>query len=129
MKFDNEDFKGKYERNPGYGDLNKMRILSKIIIICLFLFINLYPEDKEIQCTHLTAEDGLSLNIVTKILQDSRGFLWFGTFDGLNRYDGYNFKIFLPEPANPNSISGHSITAHLDAVLEIKIQPRNLIQN
>ncbi|MGE5804341.1 MAG: two-component regulator propeller domain-containing protein [Ignavibacteria bacterium] len=100
----------------------KVRVILKIIIIFLVLFINLYSEDDEIQFTHLTAEDGLSLNTVTKILQDSRGFLWFGTYDGLNRYDGYNFKIFLPEPSNPNSISGHSITAlHEDSEGRLKI--------
>jgi ligand-binding sensor domain-containing protein/two-component sensor histidine kinase len=69
---------------------------------------NQYRED-EIQFTHLTTEDGLSVNGVTKILQDSKGFLWFGTYNGLQRFDGYSFKIFLPEPSNPNSISSHSI--------------------
>ena len=39
------------------------------------------------------------------ILQDSRGFMWFGTEDGLNRYDGYTFKIYKPDPDEPNSLS------------------------
>ena len=48
----------------------------------------------DIRFDHLTIEDGLSQSSVFAILQDSRGFLWFGTQDGLNRYDGYNFKIY-----------------------------------
>lgn len=42
----------------------------------------------------LDISDGLSNNSVTTIFQDSDGYLWFGTYDGLNRYDGYNFKVF-----------------------------------
>jgi ligand-binding sensor domain-containing protein/signal transduction histidine kinase len=59
----------------------------------------------------LSIEHGLSQSSVRVIFQDSRGFLWFGTEDGLNRYDGYNFKVFKHEPSNPNSISDGWITA------------------
>ncbi|HZM24882.1 MAG TPA: two-component regulator propeller domain-containing protein [Anaerolineales bacterium] len=54
---------------------------------------------------HISIEQGLSQSSVRVIFQDSRGFLWFGTEDGLNRYDGYTFKSYKPEPSNPNSIS------------------------
>ena len=43
---------------------------------------------------HLTISDGLAHNGVTAILEDSKGFLWFGTYDGLNRYDGYEIVTF-----------------------------------
>ncbi len=59
----------------------------------------------------LSIEQGLSQSSVRVIFQDSRGFLWFGTEDGLNRYDGYNFNVFKHEPSNPTSISDGWITA------------------
>ncbi|MGD1007476.1 MAG: two-component regulator propeller domain-containing protein [Ignavibacteriaceae bacterium] len=78
------------------------------------MLANLYAQDdNEFEFTNLTTEDGLSLSAVTKIIQDDKGFLWFGTYNGLNRYDGYNFKIFLPDPSNPKSISNHSTWALL----------------
>jgi ligand-binding sensor domain-containing protein len=57
----------------------------------------------------LTIQNGLSNNKVNCILQDSRGFMWFGTDDGLNRYDGTNFTIFRNRPGDPYSISGNLI--------------------
>ncbi len=57
----------------------------------------------------LKVEDGLSHNSVISMLQDNNGFLWFGTKDGLNRYDGYNFKVFRNEPDNDNSLGSNFI--------------------
>lgn len=56
----------------------------------------------------LNSDNGLSQNTVLSILQDSRGFLWFGTYDGLNRYDGYSFKVYKIEKGNPKSIQGQT---------------------
>ncbi|MBN2369768.1 MAG: PAS domain-containing protein [Vicinamibacteria bacterium] len=53
---------------------------------------------------HLTIEDALSNNWVFSILKDSEGFLWFGTENGLNRYDGAGFKIYRHDPDDPNSL-------------------------
>ncbi len=64
-----------------------------------------------IRFEHLTIENGLSQNAGLAIFQDSKGYLWIGTQDGLNRYDGYNFKIYKHDPDNPNSISHNSIFA------------------
>src|SRR5687767_800925 len=60
---------------------------------------------------HISIEHGLSQSSARVIFQDRRGFLWFGTEDGLNRYDGYTFKSYKPEPSNPNSISSGWINA------------------
>lgn len=58
-------------------------------------------------------EEGLSQSVVYAILQDQFGFLWFGTTDGLNRYDGHSFEVFQPDPDDPTSISDRWITALL----------------
>lgn len=50
---------------------------------------------------HLSVDDGLSNNSVNCILQDREGFMWFGTNDGLNKYDGTTFTIFKPDPNDP----------------------------
>ncbi|QIL39394.1 hypothetical protein G7074_08965 [Pedobacter sp. HDW13] len=63
--------------------------------------------------SNLTVENGLSQNSVMAIAQDSTGFMWFGTRQGLNRYDGYRFKIYKNEVKNPASISGGEVTSLL----------------
>ncbi len=60
---------------------------------------------------HLTVENGLSQNTINCIHQDRHGFLWLGTQDGLNRFDGYTFKPYHHEPGNPNSLSNSYIWA------------------
>ncbi|AQG78500.1 hybrid sensor histidine kinase/response regulator [Spirosoma montaniterrae] len=55
------------------------------------------------QFDHLSVKDGLSNNSVLCILQDREGFMWFGTDDGLNKYDGYTFRVFKPDPADRGS--------------------------
>ncbi|MEI2610215.1 MAG: two-component regulator propeller domain-containing protein [Candidatus Promineifilaceae bacterium] len=59
--------------------------------------------------THLSLGDGLSQTTVISILQDSRGFMWFGTQDGLNRYDGYSFVVYRHDPNDPNSLGDNRI--------------------
>ncbi len=66
-------------------------------------------QPRDIQFEHLTVENGLSQNTVLSIFQDSEGFLWFGTQDGLNRYDGFTFTIFKTHPADSTSISDNFI--------------------
>lgn len=58
---------------------------------------------------HLSTNDGLSQSSVRAILQDQTGFLWLGTGDGLNRYDGYNYLIYKKIPQNSNSLSHNMI--------------------
>ena len=62
----------------------------------------------------ITGTSGLSLSTVRSILQDKTGFLWFGTDDGLNRYDGYSFKIYKRQPHDSNSLSHNMIWCLLE---------------
>ncbi len=72
------------------------------------------PYGKNIRFDQISLEEGLSQSVVNTILQDQRGFLWVGTDDGLNRYDGYSFVVFKPDTDNPASLSDRSITAMVE---------------
>jgi len=88
----------------------KLLVIVPAVLIFLFFYpALLYPQTRDIQFEHFTMEHGLSNNYVYCILQDSKGFMWFGTGSGLNRYDGYNFITYNHEPENINSISDNSI--------------------
>ncbi|MCP4158028.1 MAG: histidine kinase [bacterium] len=63
----------------------------------------------EIRFRHLNARDGLSQGTIHSILQDRKGFMWFSSMAGLNRYDGYRFTHFLHEPGNSNSINNNTV--------------------
>jgi len=65
----------------------------------------------DVRFTRLSTTHGLSQRRASQIVQDDRGFMWLGTQYGLNRYDGYDFKVFVPDPRNPNSLSGVFISA------------------
>jgi len=64
------------------------------------------PVDVEL----VTVSEGLSNNRVNALYQDSIGFLWLGTNDGLNRYDGYHFVVYRQEAFNSSSISSNTVT-------------------
>ncbi|WP_187142974.1 two-component regulator propeller domain-containing protein [Terriglobus albidus] len=68
-------------------------------------------DGKDIYFRRLSTEEGLSQKRVSQIVQDDQGFIWFGSQYGLNRYDGYKFKVFKHEPGQTNSLSGMLISA------------------
>jgi signal transduction histidine kinase/ligand-binding sensor domain-containing protein len=59
----------------------------------------------------ISLEEGLSENFVTAILQDWQGFMWFGTEDGLNKYDGYEFVVYKHDPDDPTTLSDDEVSA------------------
>ncbi|HNS50228.1 MAG TPA: two-component regulator propeller domain-containing protein [Anaerolineae bacterium] len=65
--------------------------------------------DNDVRFTNLSLDQGLSQSVVQAIWQDSQGFLWLGTQDGLNRYDGYTFRIFKNDPGDPASLSNNYV--------------------
>ncbi|MDM8527872.1 two-component regulator propeller domain-containing protein [Anaerolineales bacterium HSG24] len=93
-----------------------MKKLSKmILVITVMLFggFNL-PSDilaqaPDIKFEHITTDDGLSQSQVQNIFQDSRGFLWFGTTNGLNRYDGYSITVYKSDLKNSRSLTNNVI--------------------
>src|SRR5271165_37142 len=69
---------------------------------------------RDLKFTHLTIDDGLSNNRINWILQDRRGFMWFATEDGLNRYDGNAFVVYKNNPADPNTLSASTILSLIE---------------
>ena len=65
--------------------------------------------DAGLRFERVASDLGLSQNAVTSILQDRKGFLWFGTRDGLNRFDGYEFKIYRYDSFDPRSLSDSDV--------------------
>lgn len=79
---------------------------------CLLIYLILVQwADAQDALRVLNTRNGLSQNAVTCIYQDKKGFLWVGTQDGLNRYDGYQFKYYKYNPEDSSSISDQFITA------------------
>jgi signal transduction histidine kinase/ligand-binding sensor domain-containing protein len=76
-------------------------------LLCLMFCVGqtAFGQFNTLKFKNITSENGLSQNTVTCIGQDSLGFMWFGTFNGLNRYDGYDFKIYKSIPEKPNSLT------------------------
>ncbi|MBN1789266.1 MAG: response regulator [Bacteroidales bacterium] len=69
---------------------------------------------QEYVMSYLSSGSRISNYYVTCAIKDNRGFIWLGTEDGLNRFDGYDFKIYKPDHADTNSLSGNYITSLAD---------------
>ena len=87
------------------------RCVSSVLLIILLVLLSSKSQAQEFKptFTHLQPEDGLSQTEVICVTQDRRGFIWIGTHVGLNRYDGYDVKVFQPDSRDPNSISSNSV--------------------
>ena len=75
---------------------NYLHKLAFPLILLLLAYLPLAGQTPYV-FRHLKVENGLSNNNVKTILKDSEGFLWIGTANGLNRYDGYSFKVYQPK--------------------------------
>ena len=85
----------------------KTQVVSLFLIFALCL--KSIAQDASLRFEHIGIEEGLSNENVTQIFQDSKGYIWFGTFDGLNKYDGYSFTKYRLDPFDSNSISQNFI--------------------
>ena len=82
---------------------------SLAITIYFLSLINLFSQSNNIEFEHISIDNGLSQSSVFSIIQDRKGFIWIGTLDGLNKYDGYNFKIYRSLPNDTTSLSHNTV--------------------
>src|SRR5687767_5235177 len=80
------------------------KFLSAVLLLSCFAL-----SAQEIRFAHISSKQGLSQALVNCILKDSKGFMWFATQDGLNKYDGYSMTVFRHDPDDANSISINDI--------------------
>ena len=71
-----------------------------LFVLCLMAQVCVLTAHEHYVIQHYSIKDGLSQNTVMAILQDKQGFMWFGTWDGLNRFDGYTFEVFKAKKDN-----------------------------
>ncbi len=83
----------------------KQNSVNLLILLLLLVPKKSPAQNNNLRFNRIPDEHGLSQRTVNCALQDSKGFMWFGTQDGLNRYDGYNFKVFKHKPDDPRSLS------------------------
>ena len=86
-----------------------MRFGFILLVVILHFTHTPFAQTPDLKFKHLTTKTGLSQSTVTCILRDRKGFMWFGTQNGLNKYDGYKFTIYRHDHTNPKSISSSNI--------------------
>ncbi|MVM31378.1 hypothetical protein GO755_15140 [Spirosoma sp. HMF4905] len=86
----------------------------RLLVVVLFTIVTTLTHGQHplgqypLRFEHLSTSQGLSNNRIFCIYKDREGFMWFGTDDGLNRYDGYTFTVYKPDPADPNNHMAHN---------------------
>ncbi|MGB3776528.1 MAG: two-component regulator propeller domain-containing protein, partial [Leeuwenhoekiella sp.] len=89
--------------------INQFILKFRVLAICYIALgiTNFYSQDHYFE--NYQVDDGLSHNTITSIIQDHQGFIWFGTKDGLNRFDGYSFKVFQHDPKVKKSLGSNFV--------------------
>ncbi|WP_195472262.1 hybrid sensor histidine kinase/response regulator transcription factor [Bacteroides xylanisolvens] len=86
--------------------------LRRRVFICFFMLLvcsHSHSQNQSLGFKHFTISDGISNSYITDILQDKRGYIWIGTTDGLNCFDGYDFKVYKKDPFNKTTVGGNYI--------------------
>ena len=92
--------------------MKRIKIYLQVLLIGILSLIQvgfLFAQNDNIVFERLNTSRGLDKNECSKLVQDSKGYLWVGTADGLNKYDGYNFTTYRNDPQDTNSISNNSV--------------------
>lgn len=94
------------------GGLSRSALI--VALICCWPTHSTAQVEPHVRFERLSLEAGLSQSSINTVLHDSRGFMWFGTQDGLNRYDGYVFTVFKSIPTDSTTLSGNFIQSLLE---------------
>ncbi len=84
-------------------------MIFRYSLFILMIFPSIISKADHIFFYHYGTANGLSENFIHSIVQDDLGYIWFGTINGLNRFDGHDFKVYKPEPGNDKAISSNFI--------------------
>ena len=82
---------------------------TMLLVIILINVLNLSAVAQIHKFSHYTVSDGLSQSVGNCFFQDSEGYIWIGTQNGLNKFNGYSFEKFIHNPSDSNSISDNWI--------------------
>lgn len=95
--------------------ISKLMTFNYRIVFLLFSILAwikpVFPQHQDLKFQRYTILDGLSQGYIYSIHQDHNGFMWFGTKNGLNRFDGHSFKSYLPDGDDPGSLNAKWIDA------------------
>ena len=93
--------------------MGRNRRIKMLAMVCILFSVSISTSYANVVNSYnfknITVEDGLSQSTVETIYQDSKGYIWIGTNDGLDRYNGYDFKYYKHDKDNENSISNNYI--------------------
>src|SRR5450631_4333593 len=97
------------------GTLRVIRSAVKFVVYLILFFFSLASpasaQSLTLNIAGLNSANGLSQNSIQCIFKDSYGLMWFGTLDGLNKYDGFKFTVYKHSSNNPGSLPANNITA------------------
>ena len=104
-----------------------MKELLNIVLLLFVLSMNCFTQNYIINIERYGLEEGLSHQSVQSIYQDEQGFIWTGTQYGLNRFDGYNFKLFTKEKHGlQTNVINHILHDKVSPAIEIKLLEEKL---
>lgn len=91
--------------------MNELGRMVRAVCLVIVLIVNqnlAFSQASSVSFDKLTIRDGLSQSTVNYILQDRHGFMWFATYGGLNKYDGYSFTVYQHDANDPTSIGSNN---------------------
>jgi ligand-binding sensor domain-containing protein/signal transduction histidine kinase/DNA-binding response OmpR family regulator len=91
---------------------DKIKKILLLLIWCNLFYSAVFAQ--HVKFKHLSINEGLSQNAVFSMIQDHDGFIWIGTEDGLNKYDGYEFTVYKHQTGNKNSLSHSQVNTLLE---------------